>query len=79
MPGTSDQWTALDRQYERLVDAGCPPALAVPLAGQEADPQSPEAGHSDPQSPEAAFAAGATFKRFMPGTNQSAAVFEFRR
>jgi hypothetical protein len=27
----------------------------------------------------AAFAAGATFKRFMPGTNQAAAVFEFRR
>jgi hypothetical protein len=22
MPGTSDQWTALDRRYERLVDAG---------------------------------------------------------
>jgi hypothetical protein len=38
MPGTSDQWTALDRRYERLVDAG-PGVLptADSPAGTDAD------------------------------------------
>jgi hypothetical protein len=41
MPGTSDQWTALDRRYERLVSAG--PDLFPPAgsrAGTDADPGS---------------------------------------
>ena len=42
MPGTSDQWRALDRQNERLVDAASPQAQAVTAATQahpaEGDP-----------------------------------------
>ena len=49
MPGTSDQWAALDRHNERLVDAGGPHRQADqdsttgqdgadPLRGQDAGP-----------------------------------------
>jgi hypothetical protein len=48
MPGTSDQWKALDRQNERLVDAGSPLVPAGPAAvpGAEAHPAEadPDAG-----------------------------------
>jgi len=36
MPGTSDQWRALDRQNERLVDAASPQAQAVTAAAPAA-------------------------------------------
>jgi hypothetical protein len=38
MPGTSEQWSALDRQNERLVDAGSRPVPAV----SQPDSRSPD-------------------------------------
>jgi hypothetical protein len=55
MPGTSDQWRALDRQNERLVDA-IPQAPAVTAAVPAAEAHSAEA---DPDtSPRASRPAG---------------------
>ena len=51
MPGTSEQWSALDRQNERLVDAGGQQAPAVP------QPDS-HGRHSPDSGPEAADSAG---------------------
>jgi hypothetical protein len=54
MPGTSEQWSALDRQNERLVDAGGQQAPAVP----QPDSPSPDRRHSPDSGPEAADSAG---------------------
>jgi len=43
MPGTSDQWRALDRQNERLVDAASPQAPAVTAAVPAAEAHPAEA------------------------------------
>ena len=38
MPGTSDQWSALDRQFERLVEAPGPDILTTPEAAAQQEP-----------------------------------------
>jgi hypothetical protein len=66
MPGTSDQWSALDRQNERLVDAG---GQLAP-AGSQPDSQSPDDGRSPGSGPEAAGSAS----RYRMRTRTAAAV-----
>jgi hypothetical protein len=46
MPGTSDQWAALDRHNERLVDAGGPHRPAGRAAPQD-DPCAPQQADQD--------------------------------
>jgi hypothetical protein len=66
MPGTSEQWSALDRQNERLVDAGGQQAPAVP----QPDSQSADDRHSPDSGPEAADSAG----RYSMRTRTAAAI-----
>jgi hypothetical protein len=66
MPGTSEQWSALDRQNERLVDAGGQQAPA----GPQPDSQSPDDGRSPGSGPEAADSAG----RYRMRTRTAAAA-----
>ena len=66
MPGTSEQWSALDRQHERLVDAGGQQAPAV----SQPDSQSPDDEHSPCSGPQAAHNAG----RHRMGTRTAAAA-----
>jgi len=50
MPGTSDQWRALDRQNERLVDASGPhaPAVTAAVSTAEAHPAEADPGTGRP-------------------------------
>ena len=54
MPDTAEQWRALDRQNERLVDAGSLRALRdAPQAGQDAPHAGQDAKHPGQDAPHA--------------------------